>query len=510
MTDLIIQLAGAALLLAAFLLLLRLLLKGEKGSVDVREDQVYADEYRPSADTDPSIPPLLEPSEAEIESALAESTLELPESFEQFPSPSSSDILNVFVGLDFGTSCSKVVIRSVRWENRALAVPFGRRSGGGLRYLLPTALYEKQDGLLSLDEEPGAAVHTDIKRALMEQPNNPRRRALAAGYLALALRKARIWFIETQHREYGHDPLRWSLNMGIPSTWHVDPALRKTFETVVHAAWDLSLNPAIDLDRATAALENVDFEVEMEINVIPEIGAEAVGYLKSPEYRSGLHVIVDVGGGTLDVCGFGMHRPDGDNAFELFSAKVTNLGAYVLHERRYDAAMEQGTVPRLPRAMPHPLSPIPSASEYALKNVANLTEVFERVDAKYKDECTCVIMFVLSELRRTSPNDRHWKTGLPVFRAGGGAQLDVVEEALSDASSRAARNWDDVASFRLQPLSGIRIHRAPEDILPRLAVAYGLSFDADDIGRFRNPSEHEKFPPRPVARSVPEISKDQV
>lgn len=510
MTDLVIQVAGVALLLATLLLLIRSLSKDARGSGDVTADQVSIEE--PTADAEPrrSTPLPPEPTNAELELALAASTLERHESFEQFPFSSASDTLDVFIGLDFGTSCSKVVIRSARYDNRALAVPFGRRSDGGLRYLLPTSLYEKEDGALSVDDDPRAKPHSDLKRDLMNQPKDPRRCAMAVGYLALTLRKARIWFIETQHREYGHFRPRWSLNMGIPSAWYDDSELRKTFEVVVHAAWALSLGPTINLELASKALEEVDLGTKMEINVIPEIGAEVVGYLKSPEYRPGLHVIVDVGGGTLDVCGFGMHRLHGENAFELFAAKVANLGAYVLHERRYDAALANGGIPRVPRALPNPLSPIPSTAEYASVNVAQVAKVLERIDADYRDECRRAIMAVLKELRCENPTDRHWITGLPVFRAGGGAGLMAIGESLRDASGCATRNWADVESFRLRPLGGIRIHRVPDNILQRLAVAYGLSFDVDDIGVFRNPNEREKFPRRPVAKPIPEISKDQV
>lgn len=510
MTDLFIQVAGAALLLAAVWLLVRSLSKDARRSVDALTDEVSSEQAGLEAEKQPSSPAPPEPSDAELEVAFAESSLERPDSFEQFPSSSSSETLDVFIGLDFGTSCSKVVIRSTLHDNRALAVPFGKSSDGGLRYLLPTSLYERHGGVLSIGDEPGATAHTDLKRALMKEKNNPRHRALATGYLALALRKSRIWFIETQHREYGHVRLRWTLNMGIPSAWYDDSELRQTFEAVVHAAWNLSLQPANSLELATKALEEVELDTEMEINVIPEIGAEVVGYLKSPEYRSGLHVIVDVGGGTLDVCGFGMHQLHGENAFELFSANVVNLGAYVLHERRYDAALEQGGAPQVPRAMAHPLSPIPSPSEYVQKDVARFATVLARVDADYRNDCTSAIMKVLKELHDENPNDHHWKTGLPVFFAGGGSRLAVSAESLHAASDRATRVWVGVESFRLRPLAGIRIHRVPAEMLPRLAVAYGLSFDVDDIGRFRNPSEHEKFPRRPVAQPMPEISKDQV
>ena len=510
MTDLIIEAAGAALLLAALLLLIRSLSKDAKGSVDASTDGVSIEESGSKAEPQPSTPSPTEPTNAEIELALAESTLERSGSFEQFPSASTSETIDVFIGLDFGTSCSKVVIRSALHDNRALAIPFGRRSDGGLRYLLPTLLYEKQGGALALDNDPHATVRSDLKRDLLSQPKDLRRRALAAGYLALTLRRARIWFIETQHREYGHVRLRWSLNMGIPSAWYDDSELRKAFEVVVHAAWALSLSPTINLELASKALGEVDLESEMEINVIPEIGAEVVGYVNSPEYRPGLHVIVDVGGGTFDVCGFVIHQRDGDNAFELLESRVAKLGAYVLHERRYDAVQETGIVPRVPRMLEDPLQPIPSVSDYVAERSSPLVAAIQEIDRKYKIACTNLISEVLMELRkRRNPNSPAWKSGVPVFYAGGGSGLRLVAESLSDASDRITGACN-VGELRRRPLEGIRIHNIPKNLVPRLAVAYGLSFDVDDIGRFRNPSEHKDVPQRQRRGHIPFISKDDV
>jgi hypothetical protein len=507
-SDTLLLVAAVLVFLALLAFLLRWLSKSADKSkiVDADDNAVPIPPSRPDFDAD-STPAVSPKSLAE---AFSESTLQQDRSFEQFPGPSSADVLDVVIGLDFGTSCSKVVIRSTKYGGRAFAVPFGKLSGGHLQYLLPTRVYEQEDGRFALDGTSPATEHVDLKRALMNEPNSPSHQETVVGYLALVLRKARIWFIETQRSGYGDVRLRWALNMGIPSAWYDDSDLRKTFESVARRAWLISLNPIATRARARDCLESTNSSVDIDVNVVPEIGAEVVGYLNSSEYRSGLHVIVDVGGGTLDVCGFVLHDRDDENAFELFEARVKNLGAYVLHERRYDAMITKDIEPALTRRMDDLLQPIPDASNYVRGSSPSAVQALKRVDEAYTSECVGVITDVLRELRRDrDPNSPHWDSGLPVFYAGGGSYLKQIEDALSEASERFTRACN-VSDFKRCRLSGIRLYQVDHALLPRLAVAYGLSFDVDDIGRFTKPSEHEDIPPPPTRRPMPYTSKDDV
>jgi hypothetical protein len=63
---------------------------------------------------------------------------------------------------------------------------------------------------------------------------------------------------------------------------------------------------------------------------------------------------------------------------------------------------------------------------------------------------------------------------------------------------------------QLAALETLRNEKIPEDLIGRLAVAYGLSFDSLDIGEIRPPHKIEDMPPM-RRRELPEApSKDQV
>ena len=70
-----------------------------------------------------------------------------------------------------------------------------------------------------------------------------------------------------------------------------------------------------------------------QVDVVPEIAAEVVGYARSKHRREGLHVMVDVGASTIDICGFVLHAADGEDGdqYHLLTALVKRLGLHELH-----------------------------------------------------------------------------------------------------------------------------------------------------------------------------------
>ena len=150
----------------------------------------------------------------------------IPENAHQFTrrgNGSSSKPLDIVVGVDFGTSATKVVIHApYHTGNPAFAVPFGDLAHKSLQYLLPTRLFVGKDGLCSLAPVSGTSLLTDIKLGLMENPLGTIKSAvgtscdapattISAAYLALVLRYVRRWFIVSKGAIFGKFVLRWVL-----------------------------------------------------------------------------------------------------------------------------------------------------------------------------------------------------------------------------------------------------------------------------------------------------------
>ena len=408
--------------------------------------------------------------------------------------PETTDLV---VGLDFGTVCTKVVIRSpFAFGARATAVQFpgGDRRG---RYLLPTILQEK-NGRLDLGEPTaaGSRVRGDMKVSLMDQPSSADARARAAAYLGLVLRSARQWFLHTQRKVYGRFRLRWALNLGIPSAGYDDEDVRAAFGAVGRAAWGLSLRPdGWTLEAARAAIDGAGSERDFVATaVIPEIAAEVVGYAQSKHRRDGLHVMLDVGGSTIDICGFVLHSADGeDDRYDLLTALVERLGLHEIDRRRRRAVEREGERFRFAvSAAPSPFEAVPAAGRsYVDRPSRRLAEILDDIDEEYTRQCANAVMRVLMDLRkRRDPGSPHWESGLPIFIGGGGGRFELVTEALRQSGARLGRaiaSTGGIRSERLPAIEALSNTNIAGDIAGRLDVAYGLSFDSPDIGQIVPP-----------------------
>ena len=274
----------------------------------------------------------------------------IPDHAHQFDSDhhsSSSKPLDIVVGVDFGTSSTKVVIHApYHTGNPAFAIPFGDLAHESLDYLLPTRLFVGKDGCCSLTAVSEASLLTDIKLGLMKDPLHSIESAsgpscdasastVAVAYLALVLRHARRWFIANKRDIFGEFPLNWSFNLGLPAAIDDDLALREAFHASGKAAWLVSVRPGpITTSAAQDAFSDVTcarYVIDCNFDVIPEVIAEVKGYAESRFRNPGLHLLVDIGASTLDVCSFNLREIEGDKPLPIFTADVDLLGAKRLH-----------------------------------------------------------------------------------------------------------------------------------------------------------------------------------
>lgn len=449
-------------------------------------------------------------------------------------SPSSKP-LDIVVGVDFGTSSTKVVIHApYHTGNPAFAVPFGDLAHESLKYLLPARLFVSKDGRCSLTDVSGASLLTDIKLGLMQDPlcsigpaSGPSCDAPASpvtvAYLALVLRYARRWFIANKRDIFGEFPLSWSFNLGLPAAIDDNPALREAFDTSGKAAWLVSIRPGpITVSVAQDAISDVEcasFKIDCDFDVIPEVIAEVKGYAESRFRRPGLHLLVDIGASTLDVCSFNLREIEGDEPLPIFTADVDLLGAKRLHRARIDGSKEVA----LAHAMSlvdecDPVSRIPDNVEDYVplcqeKDQAIYNEI-AIAEKRFAESCAKFLRKTIIHLRRKrDQNSPRWCEALPVFVCGGAKDMRLYREVMS-----CVHSW---LPTYIPSSHGIRRIDLPKpesleaevnnDSYHRLAVAWGLSHLRFNIATYRRPSEIKDMSPK-KKRNISDkfISKDMV
>ena len=433
---------------------------------------------------------------------------------------STGEVTDLVVGLDFGTSCTKAVVRSpFAFRSRATAVRWRGGNADG-SYLLPTVLYETGVGFALECSGVVRNTHDTLKIDLMNNPASRETRARAAAYLGLALQATRQWFFDSEHDVYKRFRLRWALNLGIPSAGYDDGRVREAFCAVARAAWRLSLRPdRPTLSEAVGAFTDAERGMDSleQVAVVPEIAAEVVGYARSKHRREGLHVMVDVGASTIDICGFVLHPADGEDGdqYHLLTALVKRLGLHELHLRRTCAVEAAGErLCPVVAAAPSPFGAIPDAGRSYVDDPARrLRGQLDRIDEEYTEECTNAIMTVLMDLRRRrDPHSTNWESGLPVFVGGGGGRFKLVTDMLSRSHERlvSAVETRGIKRMGLPALHTLSNSDIPEEMAGRLDGAYGLSFDSLDIGEIHPPHKIADVPPMPERPRRETVGKEQV
>lgn len=444
----------------------------------------------------------------------------IPENADQFDWPGGSQLV-ILLGVDFGTSSTKIVVRVPYYtDTPAFAVPFGDHAQQSLKYLLPTRLFVNNNGYCSLKSMPGTTILTDIKLGLMQDPQDRIKpvsgpscdasaTTLATAYLALVLRYVRCWFLAEKRGIFGEYSLSWFFNLGLPAAVDDDAKLHEAFDTLGKAAWLLSRRAGpITIDAAQGAINDIKtsrFNADCNFALIPEVIAEVLGYAKSPLRNEGLHLLVDIGASTLDVCSFNLHVRDGDDHFPILTADIDLLGANRLHKARIDAAGEAviDTAANLVDES-DPGSVIPDNFEdYIPPNQKIDQEIRHKLTTAESDfnwKCEKLIRRTIIDLRNNrDPRSSRWSEKLPVFVCGGGRNMKMYKNLISKVhywlrdqyiiSSEGIRRIDLPKPESLEA-------EIDEKSYHRLAVAWGLSHESFNIGEYTRPGHINDISPR--------------
>lgn len=468
----------------------------------------------------------------------------IPDYETQFPNSSEKRLSDIVIGFDFGTSTTKVIIRDP-WGRRAYAIPFFNTENPDINsYLLPTKLAINNKCFYIPDINSQAQIK-NLKLELINNPNkiiysNPDLSVYLSSftassvYIACVLRYVRKWFFENCFNIYMNHKINWHLQIGIPSKNYDDESIKDIFEKCAMWGWWLSVQKGlIDINminKVTIDIDNKSFDPGIHpdyINVFPEVAAEVAGYARSPLREDGLYLLIDIGARTLDVSTFNLLYNEGEHKYVFLLTSVEQLGAYELHRSRLNKISEilQGT-PYFDKWKAEYLRlddstlPVPdninvycNYLNYYDKNKL-LSELSSIENDSFKKKTHKAICWVISETKkRRYPTSPKWDKGLPVFVCGGGSVLsfyrNVIKECEADMKNIGCN------SFKLLNLP------LPEELQStgltsknyhRLAVAYGLSFPFEDIGKIIPPSEVEDLVQIKRVRDVDKayISKDMV
>ncbi len=414
----------------------------------------------------------------------------------QFEDLKSGTPQQLVIGLDFGTAFTKVVIGEQRVR---YAVPFKPFTGRQNPFLLPSLLSViNGDGECLLGNSTDSAhVIDNIKMRLIERDFSNETKTHCAAFLALVLRYSRGWLLHTHRNVYKRRRLNWYINIGLPTDSYDDTDLVDAYGEIVRMAWAISVLPGpISLSRIRTYIDADYDEAPFPepyksrllhpdfINTYPEFAVQLAGYVRSPRRQESLHMLIDVGAGTLDVTTFNVFKnSDGDEVYPIFAQEVEPLGARYLLEKRLTC------IDNARRAIFSPFQNMPSDDEFAREANLSLEQLHE-IDRPFRAQVSALIRGVMKYTKDRRYREIHqWKDGVLTFLCGGGVSIGFYRDIFKQFEGNKP-------PFKIAPIQ----LEIPDDLeapglkragYSRLSVAYGLSYDPFDIGEIRKKSEVE-------------------
>jgi hypothetical protein len=285
---------------------------------------------------------------------------------------------------------------------------------------------------------------------------------------------------------FGGFELEWFVNVGLPSVPWDNIGLRELYQGIALAGWRLgSASGPVTVSRATSFLAEVQANVPAHlgqlrrerIEAFPEFVAQINSYRRSPQHRSDLHLLIDVGAGTVDIVTFHVWEPEETDSYAILEASVDRRGTHIL--LGYRAQASGLYLPNWDEKTTR-LQTSKFESTFALKagSLQPLRQFF--VDQLHRS-----LQKVLGETRthryETSPN---WNEGVPFFLCGGGRNIDVYRDAIT----RAQTNWK-LEEMDLPMPNGLANRTLSREDFHRVSVAHGLSYSADNLGKIDRKSE---------------------
>ncbi len=394
---------------------------------------------------------------------------------------------DVYLGIDFGTAYTKA---SIGFGGDVFIVDWEGVKAGEERFTLPGEFSVLRDRSCILGRSRDAArVASDLKLPFLEGNASNATLIDTTVFLALIMRYVRAWWFYRHQGIIQNRSLKWHVNLGAPTTpWH-DNEVRRKYEDAAKAAWMISLGMApISPDQAEHALlgrlKGFKDESLPHIEIVPEFVAQIASYTRSPQRQHDLHLLIDVGAGTVDVVTFNVHRDDqsGEDRFPIFSAAVKNLGTHYLMSRRLQSCLveRQGSW--------DDASSVPSAVKFSEVSGMRLEEV-QCADEAHTTDVASAISSVLRRTRmkryRRSPN---WTGGIRVFLCGGGSSCDTFVPSLSVAASQAGV---PLSPIRLPLPERLKAQNLSPEQFHRVSVAFGLGMDVFNLGQIVSMAEVE-------------------
>lgn len=427
---------------------------------------------------------------------------------------SSRSSLKINLGIDLGTSFSKVV-----WRSGANSFPlcFGSDSSNLNDYLAPSVVAFGKNTLFCCKETAENETFFSLANFKMclacesdensdcsiEKCSLTRWHPKAFGaelkgdeaafvnafFLAklLARTKKRV-VAELENKGFGQPfEVKWTANFSVPDKFIEHSPIAAAFEKAFRTAWLMS---EVFLEKSDVSKRQTIFEIylaakklrkELETRGEPfdcfsysEVGAEVASIVLSRTSESGLYAFVDIGAGTVDASVFRFWRDGAEAQRPPYAAEVFKLGAAHI-ETRANRVFAHNLPAWLKKLKEEYFGLAESERGKLLDPIITiLKKVGQEVNQETYDSLVAVFR---QAFEKESGKERESWQNLKLVLGGGGAKLKTYQDAAIRAFTlKDAKNPKSPETVILPKPADFQTS-LPESEFHRFAVAYGLSHE---------------------------------
>jgi hypothetical protein len=409
----------------------------------------------------------------------------------------NSEVHEMALGLDFGTSTVKVVIGDLA-SDKSYAVPF-LNSHGLNAYLLPSRVYESSADALAdrkFNLEYGELGFRDLKLSLLANPDSIDRQIEVIAFLSLVIKRARAWFFHANRSIYKRVKCIWQLRIGLPAASALENEFMPLWEKVIRAAWQLAAHEHDPTRLLVLRIRNQVFsalsiEEDLEVQVIPEIAAQIFGFVVSTSFdkkAANRFLMVDVGAGTVDASLFKVFPVRGGKwNFEFYTAVVQPYGVANLHAHRVDWWLRNLDGIEASQVLISELRSNKFVTDFSSKLPEKNSSYFTGVHFKSDNPDSADAEFFDKKLMAQVQGSTLWRAvhdgflskadmkDTPMFLCGGGSRSSFYLELEKKLQNMPGYSWLSTEAWQLGFPRDLVAAEVAEVDFDRLSVAYGLS-----------------------------------
>lgn len=366
------------------------------------------------------------------------------------------DAFDINIGLDLGTSYTKAIIE---FRGDKFAVDWRGISNFEDPFTLPAEL-SVNEKKASIGRNPSAQkILSSFKVKLLQKNIDTNEKKAFTTYLKIIFYYIRAWWGYYYSDLNQGKTLLWNINIGLPLKNIMEQDIVKSYESITEEAWKRSFYNNIE------SLNKDSFE----INHYPEYAAQINSYLNSPKRHRGLHLLIDIGAGTTDICTFNVTEDDEQNInLPGMTSTVLNHGTHTLNNERFNLIDAHKI-----------FTETLDTEEFLIKYSTIDRENLIKIDKNFIDYVAHEIKKVLGKTKQNKNRKAsEWRNGITSFICGGGINSNIYKEIMKEVQDSKDLFSQFKLTYSTLDYPGNIKSRFNIYNFHRLSVAYGLSYSS--------------------------------